>query len=165
MHSKDVVITVKMNVGVSPGRAFEVIAPIDLRKIFTGYGFLPAVVRVDDAPPKWDKAGLSRNPVFSDGGTAREKLLTYQPSSTFSYQITDFTNVFGRMVAHIRGEWHFSSSSPGETTVAWRYTFTPKRGYARIMRYLVGPIWKRYMLRALRLACNEAARAPEGARP
>jgi hypothetical protein len=137
---------------------FAIIAPIDLTLIFTGFGVLPAVTGVRDYPGHWDAAGLARTPVFSDRSTAHETLLQYEPPARFSYEITGFTNIFGRIVSKAHGEWIFTPVEPGKTRVEWTYTFTPLQGRRLLLQYCILPLWKRYMQKALRLAGDEVMR-------
>ncbi|HEY6737065.1 MAG TPA: SRPBCC family protein [Candidatus Saccharimonadia bacterium] len=147
--------TVTRQVGAGPQQTFTVIVPINLSTIFTGYWFLPAVKDVRDYPGRWDEAGLSRTPIFSDGNSAHETLVTHTPPSSFSYEIRDFTGVFGRLVEAAHGVWYFEPAPDGGTTVSWTYTFTPRAFFGPLIRYAILPLWSRYMARALRLACDE----------
>jgi len=51
---------------------------------------------------------VSRNPVFSEGKGAFEQITTYNPPTYFDYDVTDFTNVLGRLVSGAHGSWTFS---------------------------------------------------------
>ncbi|HEY2437389.1 MAG TPA: hypothetical protein VGH93_09415, partial [Solirubrobacteraceae bacterium] len=60
-------VTAHTRTEVPPARAFEVIVPIDLSLIFTGWGPFPTVRGVKNQTGAWDHAGASRNPELSDG--------------------------------------------------------------------------------------------------
>jgi len=151
MTNRSISVTVSCTIKARRQVVFAAIAPIDLRTIFTGYGLLPSVVEVRNYPGHWDEVGLWRTPVFSDGGTARETLVTYRPPLYFSYQITNFTNIFDRIVSKAYGKWIFSEYSDGTTLVEWTYEFFPLGGRRLLVKFGIVPFWKRYMEKALRL--------------
>ncbi|MEM7469589.1 MAG: polyketide cyclase, partial [Pseudomonadota bacterium] len=71
--------TAKIEIAIAAPRelSFAHIVPIDLTSIITGYGPLPAVVKVQNQTGAWDGAGQSRTVVLSDGSLAQEILLAY----------------------------------------------------------------------------------------
>lgn len=154
MRNRKITIAVSQTCKTSQQIAFEAIAPIDLKKIFTGYAFFPGVVGVRNYPGHWDEAGLSRIPVFSDGSIARETLVTYDPPVTFSYKIVGFTNIFKYVVYEARGKWAFSSTADGLTRIEWTYEFYPRQGMRPLLRFGIAPFWKKYMQRALQSAIS-----------
>src|SRR6266567_1561314 len=154
MASKSLSVTVRQTINADQRVAFEVIAPIDLRKVFPGYAFFPAVVDVRNYPGHWDKAGLSRMPVFTDGSTAHETLIDYDSPRTFSYEVTGFTNIFGHIVSKARGEWLFSTIHTGVTHIDWTYEFYPRKAMRPFLKCIT-PFWRRYMQKSLRLACQQ----------
>ena len=137
-------VTVQTRVDVPPARAFEINVPIDLSVIFTGWGPFPAVRGVKNQTGAWDHVGASRNPELSDGTTAREALTEYTPGHSFAYEVTDFTNLLGRIVHGVRGEWTFTPDGDG-TVIRWTYEFKPKRRCRALLRRLLAPFWRRYM--------------------
>ena len=109
----------------SPQHAFKVNVPIDLSLVFKGWGPFPAVVGVQNQTGAWDHVGASRNPVLSDQTTANETLTEYTVGHSFAYEVTGFTNILGRLVEGVRGEWTFT---PEGTVIRWTYEFKPRRG-------------------------------------
>lgn len=152
-------VTVEQSSRAPPKLAFEIIMPIDLTLIFQGWGPLPAVVGIDNQPPRWDRAGLSRNPRFSDGGTADEQLTECDPPHSFAYRITGFTNSLGWMVDRIRGEWTMTPDGNG-TLVRWTYSFYPLPGRRFLVRAVLAPLWRRYAEQVLAVAIDIVERDP-----
>jgi hypothetical protein len=153
MKHSYVPVTVEQFSSVAPKLTFERIMPIDLTLIFKGWGPLPAVVGIDNQPPCWDRAGLSRNPRFSDGGTADEKLSECDPPHSFAYEISGFTNSLGWMVDRIRGEWTMTPDGNG-TLVRWTYSFYPLPGRRFLIRTVLAPLWRRYAEQVLAAAID-----------
>jgi non-ribosomal peptide synthetase component E (peptide arylation enzyme) len=52
------------------------------------WGPFPTVRGVRNQAGAWDHAGVSRNPILSDGSTATEKLTEYSPGQSFAYEVT-----------------------------------------------------------------------------
>ena len=92
--------------------------------------------------------GASRNPELTDGSTATELLTEYDLGPSFAYELSGFTNVLGRLVPGVRGEWTFTPDGPG-TLVRWTYEFKPRPGRGVLVRFGLAPLWRRYMLSAL----------------
>ena len=83
--------TVQTHIKASPALAFQHIAPIDPRALFTGYGPLPAVIGTRDQTGAWDTPGQTRTVALSDGSVADERLKHYHPAQYFSYTVSGFT--------------------------------------------------------------------------
>jgi hypothetical protein len=148
-------VTVQTRASVSPARAFDVIVPIDLSLIFTGWGPFPAVRGVKNQTGAWDHAGASRNPDLSDGSTVNETLTEYTPGDSFAYELIDFTNVLGRITHGVRGELTFTPDHGG-TVIRWTYEFKPKRGRSLLLRLALAPLWRRYMRAAVEALAKQA---------
>ncbi len=145
---RTVPITVFARTTASPATTFRIIAPIDLSRVFRPFGPLPGVARVEGQTAAWDRPGVSRNPVFTDGSRAREMLTEYVNNHGFAYELTGFTNVLARLAAGVRGEFSFLPDGPG-TIIRWTYEFKPLRGRQWIIAGPFAPLWSRYMQRAL----------------
>lgn len=143
-----VAITVFARTSVSTGRTFELIAPIDLTRVFRAVWPFPGVTSIRDNPPQWDRPGLSRHPQFDDGSQATETLTEYVEGHGFADELTEFTNVLGRLADGVRGEWSFLPDTTG-TVIRWTYEFLPKPGRRPLLAGPFAPLWKRYMQRAL----------------
>jgi Polyketide cyclase / dehydrase and lipid transport len=123
--------------------------------IFTGWGPLPAVRGVNNQTAEWDHLGASRNPDLSDGSTATERLTEYTAGHSFACELTDFTNVLGRLVHGVRGEWTFTPDQAG-TLIRWSYEFKPLDRRRIFVRFALAPLWRRYMQRAVQAASRVA---------
>ena len=156
---RTVAVTVQTRATVAPRRAFEAIVPIDLSLIFTGWGPFPAVRGATNQTDTWDHAGSSRNPQLSDGSTASETLTEYASGHSFAYELTDFTNILGRVVCGVRGEWTFTPDGDG-TIIRWTYEFKPRPRCDPLVRVAVAPLWRRYMQAALEKATRIAEQQP-----
>jgi len=152
-------VTVQARAQVAPDKAFEVIVPIDLSLIFSGWGPFPAVRGSNNQAGAWDHVGASRNPDLSDGSTATETLTEYTAAHSFAYELTDFTNILGRITYGVRGEWTFTPDHGG-TIIRWTYEFKPKRGRRLLLRLGLAPLWRRYMQAAVEAAAKVAEHFP-----
>lgn len=152
-------VTVQTRAQVAPGRAFDVIVPIDLSLIFTGWGPFPAVRGTKNQTAAWDHVGASRNPDLSDGSTATETLTEYTPGHSFAYELTDFTNVLGRLAYGVRGEWTFTPDHEA-TVIRWTYEFKPRPARRSLIRLGLAPLWRRYMQAAVEAAARVAEQQP-----
>lgn len=153
MPAAGVAVTVSAGASAPPDRAFHVVAPIDLPRIFRGMGPLPAVVATREQTGAWDHAGATRVVELADGSEARERLTTYEPPRRFAYRVGPFTGALRRLVDHADGEWWFTPAGADGTSVVWTYTFAPRSAAARpLVRAIVAPLWRRYARQALALA-------------
>lgn len=141
-------VIVQSRTGVTPAAAFEVIVPIDLSLTFRGWGPFPAVLSAKNQTGPWDHVGASRNPDLSDGSTATETLTEYIQDASFAYELTGFTNILGRLVDGVRGEWTFTPDGDG-CLIRWCYEFKPKRGRHQLVQHGLAPLWRRYMTAGL----------------
>jgi hypothetical protein len=124
-------------------RAFDRIGPIDLSRVFTGWGPLPAVSGTRDQTGPWDHVGASRTVLLADGSSAREELVAYNPPYHFGYQLT-FGMPFGAVVSDAAGSWWFAPAGDGLTQVEWTYAFAPRPGAGPLVRLGLAPLWRRY---------------------
>ncbi|TVT61832.1 SRPBCC family protein [Amycolatopsis rhizosphaerae] len=143
-EDRTVPVTVQTRTHLSPGETFRIIVPIDLSLVFKGWGPFPGVRGVKNQTGAWDSAGQSRNPDLTDGSTAVERLTEYTAPHSFAYEISGFTNVLGRLVSGVRGEWTFTPDAEG-TLIRWTYEFKPLPYRGWIIRRIVVPLWRRYM--------------------
>jgi hypothetical protein len=158
LNADFVPVTVRATADVAPRPAFEAAASVDLAKIFTGFGPLPAVVGVRDQTGSWDHVGVSRRPVLSDGTAAFELITQYEPHSHFAYEVSGFTNALGRFVTGARGSWTFEPTADGGTAIEWTYAFRSRRLRRTLVRLVIAPVWRLYMRRALDATVRELRR-------
>jgi hypothetical protein len=152
-RDKTVVVTVQTRAAVPPQHAFKVNVPIDLTFVFKGWGPFPAVRGAENQTGAWDHVGASRNPILSDGATAKETLTEYTVGHSFAYEVTSFTNILGRLVEGVRGEWTFTPDGEG-SLIRWTYEFKPRRGRYLLVRRGLAPLWRHYMQAGIEAAAN-----------
>lgn len=145
---RTVPITVFARTSANPATAFRIIAPIDLTSVFRPFGPLPGVAGVEGQTAAWDRPGVSRNPVFTDGSRVHEALTEYVDGHGFAYELTAFTNVLARLAVGVRGEFSFLPDGTG-TMIRWTYEFKPLPGRRWVLAGPFTPLWSRYMQRAL----------------
>jgi hypothetical protein len=162
---RGVPVTVEAVANAPVEAAFDAIVPIDLAKMFTGYGPLPAVSGTRDQSGDWDHVGATRTVELSDGSTAAEVILAYERPSYFAYRVSGFTSSLRLLANGARGEWWFAPAGEGAAEIRWRYTFEP-RGLSRpLLSLVVSRLWRGYARRALALAVEEAGRSGRPERP
>lgn len=150
--------TVQDRTDLTPEQAFDIIVPIDLSLVFTGWhSIFPGVRGANNQTGAWDHVGASRNPDLSDNSTATETLVEYTRPSSFAYELVGFTDVLGRLVEGVRGEWTYSPDGSG-TLIRWSYEFKPWKGRRFIVKRLLVPLWTRYMAVGMRQTVIAAER-------
>ena len=154
--------SVQARCALPPDRALVTIAALPLPDVFLRWGPFPGVVAVDGQVGGWDAAGRSRRPRFSDGGTVVETLVEYVPGSSFAYELRGFTDVFGRIVDGVRGEWTFTPDGDG-SVVRWTWEFKPKARSRPVLAGVVVPLYRRYMQRVVDLSVELAGAGSGGA--
>jgi hypothetical protein len=155
-------VTVETDVQASLEDTFLTIVPIELAKIFRGFGPLPAVVGTREQTGAWDHVGARRVVELADGSEAREELTAYEAPAHFAYRVSGFTGPVRWLVSHADGAWWFSDRGGCVTRVRWTYVFQPRTGCASLVRAVIAPLWSAYERRALALAASEAERPPSG---
>jgi hypothetical protein len=144
----------------APLRAtFDTIVPIDLAKIFTGYGPLPAVVGGRDQTAPWNQVGASRVVELSDGSAAREEITAYEAPAYFAYRVGPFSGMLRYVAAHADGAWWFSDNGAGRTHIRWSYRFALAGPAAPLARLAIPPLWRAYARQVLVRAIAEAEAA------
>jgi hypothetical protein len=135
---------------------FDALTPIDLSRIFRGYGPLPAVVETTDQTGAWDRVGVSRTVKLSDGHDVSERITAYERPGYFAYRVGPFeSGPLGRLIVDAHGEWRFTALGGTATAIRWTYTFRPRRYAAIVVRLIVAPLWRGYAKRVLALAVAE----------
>lgn len=160
--------TAEAVVATTPKQAWDVSAPINPTRFYPAFGPLPAVVQVRDQTGSWDTPGRTRTLVLSDGGSVVETITDAKSPRYFAYELSDFTKLFGVLVAGARAEWTFERIAEG-TRITWTYTFRGLPGRAWIVKLIVSLWWARYMRRVLppiareveRVAAHPAPRSPQ----
>ncbi len=137
---------VAKTVEVDRERLFDYFIPIELPHIFTGFGLLPAVVKVSGQTGNWDIPGHSRTVHLSDRGTIVETVTSCQRPELFSYQLSNFTGGFGLLVADAIGIWKFNEIDRTTTEITWEYSFRAKSISAGIiLKPIIELLFRAYM--------------------
>jgi hypothetical protein len=140
--------------------AFATIVPIDLTRIFTGLGPLPAVVGRHGQTGSWQRVGATRIVELSNGSEVREEITAHEPPRYFAYRVGPFAGPLGRLADHADGDWRFAELGAGLTGIRWRYAFALR---SPVARPLVIAAWRAYARRVLRRAIAEVeAATPPG---
>jgi Polyketide cyclase / dehydrase and lipid transport len=116
--------------------------------VFKGWGPFPGVTGARNQTGPWDAVGQTRNPELTDGSTAFEMLTEITPGHSFAYETTGFTNMLGRLIEGVRGEWTFTPDGTG-TLIRWAYEFKPLPGRHLVLKWIVVPLWRHYMQNGL----------------
>jgi hypothetical protein len=119
----------------------------DPTRFYPKAGVLPAVVDVRDQTGGWDAGGQTRTLVLSDGGTIVETLRSAE-APLFSYDLSQFTGLFGLLVAKAHSEWTVTGDG-GRSTMVWIYSFTSRPGRGFVIAAIVRFAWAPYMRRVL----------------
>ena len=142
--------------------SFATIVPIDLGRIFTGFGPLPAVVGRREQSEPWDRVGATRVVELSDGSAAREEITAYEPPAYFAYRVGPFAGALALAAAHADGAWWFTETADGRTHIRWSYTFALAGPAAPVARVALAPVWRGYAHRVLARAIAEVELVDRG---
>ena len=140
-----------------PAVALSRMAAYPLPAMFTGWTIFPAVTRVEGQDGSWDRIGGTRLLYLADGGTVTETLIEWAPGSSFAYELTSFTDLFGRIVKGVRGEWSVAPDGDG-SLLRWTWEFAPLPFRRGLMAHVIGPMWRVYSQRILVAAVADASR-------
>jgi hypothetical protein len=136
--------TVQTRTTLSPTEAHRIIVPIDLSLVFTGWGPFPGVRGANNQTGAWDAVGQSRNPDLTDNSTAFEVLTELNAGYSFAYETTEFTNLLGKVIEGVRGEWTFTPDGEG-AVIRWTYEFKPLPRRHLLLKCVIVPLWRNYM--------------------
>jgi hypothetical protein len=153
-----VTASVQARSALPPDDALRAIGALPLPDVFLPWGPFPGVAGVDGQTGAWNAPGRSRRPRFTDGGTAVETLVEYAPPSSFAYELRGFTDVFGRLVEGVRGEWTFTPDGDG-SVVRWTWEFKPRARCRAVLSAVIVPLYRRYMQRVIARSVVLADRA------
>lgn len=153
-------VTVWRRVAADVSTAFDIVVPIDLASIFTGYGPLPAVVATDGETEVWGVEGQHRTVRLADGGQMDETVVQVSRPGLFRYRVVPTRGLLRIFIRAIDGRFVFAPSEAGGTVIRWTYVFRPRRGASPVVR-TIAPLWRRYALRVMeRIADSVRDQAP-----
>jgi Polyketide cyclase / dehydrase and lipid transport len=144
-------------------QAFDAIIPVELSKVFTGYGPIPAVTETTDQTGPWDGEGQTRTIHLADGSRTHEVIAKFEHPTLFQYRVGPFTGAFGNLIDHADGEFFFKPVAQG-TSVRWSYSWYAKAPWMSPLLWVFTRFWKAYSRKSL-YACvkhaEESARTAE----
>jgi Polyketide cyclase / dehydrase and lipid transport len=130
-----------------PAEALARIAAFPIPRMFVGSRIFPAVQRVEP-DVAWDHVGAARLHRLADGGSVTETMIEFTPGVGFAYELIGFTDVFGRLVHGVRGEWSVSPDGDG-SLLRWTWEFAPRPFRRALMAHVVAPLWQAYAQRII----------------
>jgi hypothetical protein len=166
MPSKPIKIATHDWADVPIEQAFDAIIPVELSKVFTGYGPIPGVTETSEQTGDWDAAGQTRTIHLADGSQTHEIIEGFERPERFTYRVGPFTGLFGNLIDHADGEFFFKPMAQG-TSVRWSYTWYAKQQWMFPLLWGFTRLWKAYSRKGL-YACvkhaEAAAKAPAAAK-
>jgi hypothetical protein len=145
-----VTTTVSIRIDRAREPLFDWFIPIELPRILTGWGPVPAVIGTRDQSGPWDTVGSRRTVELADGSTAHERVTLYERPSAFGYTVDGFSGTVRHAAVEGRGRWTFDAAGPEATDVRWTYTFQARsRAAALLLTPVVKIAWRGFMARAL----------------
>ena len=149
-------VTVHAHAHVDVTKLFDTVVAEDvLPHVLHRYRFIPEVTATSDLTGPWDTPGSSRTVHLANGGRAQERLDTFQRPDAFTYTVSGFTGIFGRIVDHAVGAWEFRSDGEG-SQFTWTYRFTPRPARGPVVALVVRAGWAGYMHRAAQRCVGRA---------
>ncbi|CAN5299729.1 hypothetical protein BH11ACT3_BH11ACT3_13880 [soil metagenome] len=141
----------------TPTRTYEILTPSDPSRFYGKFGPIPATLSVSDQTGAWDGVGQTRTLHLSDGSTVVETTKEVDAPRRFAYQLTNFTKLFGALVAKADAEWDFDAAEGG-TRIRWTYTFHGKPGRGWMVALIIKLAWAPYMREVLPKLVDEVKR-------
>lgn len=111
-------------------RAFDLIASIDGMLLFTGFGMVPGIARVEELS---DAEHLVHN---SDGTRHRERVLEREAPTTYALSIGPFESPMQRLVTHAEERWELTADG-SRTHARRRFRFVARGALAWLLLYVV----------------------------
>lgn len=140
-----------------PAVLLERIAAYPIPEMFVGWRMFPAVTSVDEVA--WDHVGASRVHRLADGGQVTETMIEWTAGRGFAYELIGFTDVFGKLVHGVRGEWSVSPDGDG-SIVRWTWEFAPRPLRRTLMAVVVAPLWAMYSRRMITTVTAAVSKVP-----
>ena len=146
----NVATTVSIRIASAREPLFDWFIPIELSRILTGWGPVPAVVATSEQSGPWDTPGSRRTVHLADGSTAHERVTACERPASFGYTVYGFSGPVRHVAVEGRGQWWFEAAGAGATDVRWTYTFQARsRAAALLLTPVVKVAWRSFMRRGL----------------
>lgn len=103
---------------------------VPLADILPGSAAIPRVVGTEMVAGTWREPGAVRRVFLADGSDVLETIEREDMPDHFAYKIWNVNGAGQRLVAYIRGAFHFTPTDDGRTHVEWRYAAKPRTALA-----------------------------------
>lgn len=108
-------------------------------------GPIKGVKSVDIIDGPYTRPGAKRIVLFQNGDTVQEELLTWNHFSSYEYKVTAFSDFLKKLTDAAFGQFWFEPSN-GQTKITWRYSYTYKNNYSRLILWLFnGLFFRKFM--------------------
>jgi len=112
-------------------------------------GPIPGAEKVEILKGPYDFVGAERKIYFDAGNVATEELISRDPWTSYSYKISQFNQLFGKLTDAAFGQIWFDQIND-QTRIKWKYTFTYKNIFAKaLLSVILTLYYKRYLEKAL----------------
>jgi hypothetical protein len=142
------VLSASRSFPVEVPRAFDVLLPAPLPRIFAHRSGPIPPVRSVAQEGLWGEVGQQRTVVLADGTTMRETLTEVTRPDVFAYRLDDISGRMRHLVDHVDGRWTFDPVGTG-VRITWTWQVTPASVYARAGVPAFARFWRGYARDAL----------------
>lgn len=142
--------TAEILVNCDKETAYKFVSSVeDLSSWLLKTGPIYGVIKVTRLRGNWAKVGDNRLVERGDSATLVEELISVHPYSNYSYQTTEFSDIFKHFTKKTYGHMWFDTVDD-QTRLRWVYTFTYKNLLSRLFLSLFVPLFlKKYLQNGL----------------
>ncbi|MEB2787021.1 SRPBCC family protein [Algoriphagus persicinus] len=142
--------TAEVVVNCDKDKAYKFVSSVnELSSWLLKTGPIYGVIKVSTLRGHWEKVGDNRLVERGDSATLVEELISVHPHSNYSYQTTEFSDIFKHFTTKTYGHMWFDTVDD-QTRLRWVYTFTYKNLLSRIFLSLFVPLFlKKYLQNGL----------------
>ncbi|MFC5624738.1 SRPBCC family protein [Algoriphagus winogradskyi] len=149
--SKHIIFTTaEVIVNCDKKTAYEFVASVEkLSSWLLKTGPIYGIIKVKKLRGNWAEVGDNRLVERGDSATLVEELISVHRYSNYSYQTTEFSDIFKKFTSKTYGHMWFDTVDD-KTRLRWVYTFTYKNLFARIFLSIFAPLFlKKYLQNGL----------------
>jgi hypothetical protein len=149
--SKHIIFTTaEVIVNVDKKTAYEFVSSVEeLSSWLLKTGPIYGIIKVTKLRGDWAKVGDNRLVERGDSATLVEELMSVHHYSNYSYQTTEFSDIFKHFTNKTYGHMWFDTVDD-KTRLRWVYTFTYKNLLARVFLSIFAPLFlKKYLQNGL----------------
>jgi hypothetical protein len=112
-------------------------------------GAIPAALNAKIIKGPYNFVGAKRKVIFDGGDSAIEELMTFNPSSNYSYSITEFSDFLRFLTKEAYGQLWFDTIDD-KTRITWEYSFSYRNIFARaFLSLFLSMVYKKFMKNSL----------------